>query len=253
MCFFSIITVVKNRQDSIENTLSSVRYQTFKDFEYIVIDGNSTDHTIEILKDNSDIINLFMSEDDKSVYDALNKGINLSKGRYICFLHSDDHYNSENVLSKIHNEIISSKLDVLFASAAYYKIGEYTKQTRIYSASKFNEKLINYGFMPPHTSMFARKEIYSKVGLFNTNFKIASDADWLLRMYNLDNLRIKYIEDEIINMNVGGISYSSFFNLSKVFRIHNELSKVFKLNNRDTNWFKLFLRFKYKYSQLKKL
>ena len=253
MCFFSIITVVKNRQDTIENTLSSMRYQTFKDFQYIVIDGNSSDNTKEILNENIDIIDILKSENDKSVYDALNKALKLCKGKYIGFLHSDDHYNSENVLEIIYNELISNKADVLFASAAYFKIGDYNNQTRLYSALDFDENLINYGFMPPHTSMFATNELYSKVGNFNTKYKIASDADWLLRMYNVKNIKIKYIDKEIINMNVGGISYSSFFSIFKIIKIHNELTNVFKSNNRKTNWIKLLYRFRYKFNQIKKI
>ena len=252
MCFFSIITVVKNRQDTIENTLSSIRYQTFKDFEYIVIDGQSSDNTQDILNENLDIINVLKSEQDKSVYDALNKALKICKGKYIGFLHSDDHYNSENVLSKIYDILKSSKADVLFASASYFRIGNYNKQTRIYSALEFRENLINYGFMPPHTSMFASHEVYQTVGNFNTKYKIASDCDWLLRMYKIKDLKIKYVEDEIINMNVGGISYSSFFSIIKILKIHNELYKVFKSNRRSTNWFKLLYRFRYKFNQIRK-
>ena len=124
MYFFSIITVVKNRKETIENTLSSVRFQTFKNFQYIVIDGESDDGTLEVLKDNSDIIDILISEKDNSVYEALNKAISYAEGEYISILHSDDHYESKNVLEMIHNNLNKNKIDVLFASATYFKKGK---------------------------------------------------------------------------------------------------------------------------------
>lgn len=251
MCFFSIITVVKNRKQTIENTLSSVRFQTFKDFQYIVIDGQSDDGTLEILKENSDIIDILISEKDKSVYEALNKAISYAKGDYISILHSDDHYESKNSLEMIYNTLNEKKIDVLFASATYFKKGKYHKPVRKYKSTDFKPNLIKYGFMPPHTSMFSKKSVYNSIGFFNTKYKIAADFDWLLKLYSNNQFSIHYISKNVINMNTQGLSNPSIFNLFKKLQIHNELFSIFKDNNIKTNWFKLFVRFKIKLRQLK--
>lgn len=250
MKFFSIITVVKNRRETIENTLSSVRSQTFRDFEYIVIDGKSDDGTLEILNENSDIIDILRSEKDKSVYDALNKAITYANGKYISILHSDDHYESKHALKNIFNKINEFQPDVLFASATYYKKGKYNKPLRKYKSTDFKPNLIQYGFMPPHTSMFAKRIVYSKIGNFNTKYKIAADFDWLLKLYSNKKISVHYIDKNIINMNTKGLSNPSVFNIFKKLQIHNELLNIFKDNRINTNWFKLFIRFKYKLRQL---
>ena len=249
MIFFSIVTVVKNRKNTIENTLSSVRFQTFNDYEYIVIDGNSTDGTYDILKENNDIITNLKSEEDKSVYDALNKAISFAKGKYIVILHSDDHFESKNTLNNIYKKINELNSDVLFASATYFNKGYFHKPIRKYNSIHFKPKLMKYGFMPPHTSMFAKRSIYSKVGTFNTKYKIAADVDWLLKMFHQKNLSISYVEDNVINMNTHGLSNPNLFNIYKKIQIHNELYNIFNDNKIKTNWFKLFVRFIYKLKQ----
>ena len=230
MNFFTIITVVKNRRDTIENTLSSVRSQTFKDFQYIVIDGQSNDGTLEILNENSDIIDVFKSDKDSSVYDALNKAITYAKGKYISILHSDDHYESKNVLANIFYQLNQRKPDVLFASATYFKKGKYNKPLRKYKSTDFKPSFIKYGFMPPHTSMFAKNTVYSNVGFFNTKYKIAADFDWLLKLYSKEKLSIDYIDENVINMNTQGLSNPNMFNLYKKLKIHNELFNIFRDN-----------------------
>ena len=251
MYFFSIITVVKNRKETIENTLSSVRFQTFKNFQYIVIDGESDDGTLEVLKDNSDIIDILISEKDNSVYEALNKAISYAEGEYVSILHSDDHYESKNVLEMIHNNLKKNKVDVLFASATYFKKGKYNKPVRKYESTDFKPELIKYGFMPPHTSMFSKKSVYSSIGFFNTKYKIAADFDWLLKLYSKNEFSINYIKENVINMNTQGLSNPNIFNIFRKLQIHNELLYIFKDNNVQTNWFKLFVRFKIKLKQLK--
>ncbi len=251
MCFFSIITVVKNRKETIENTLSSVRFQTFKEFQYIVIDGQSDDGTLEVLKENSDIIDTLISEKDNSVYEALNKAISYTKGKYISILHSDDHYESKNVLEMIHNTLTEVKTDVLFASATYFKKGKYHKPVRKYKSTDFKPDLIKYGYMPPHTSMFSKKSVYSSIGFFNTKYKIAADFDWLLKLYSKKEFSIHYTGKNVINMNTHGLSNPNIFNIFKKLQIHNELYYIFRDNNVQTNWFKLFVRFKIKLKQLK--
>lgn len=176
----SIITVVFNGEKTIRDTIESILNQTYKDIEYIVIDGNSNDRTMNIINEFKDNISTIISEKDKGLYDAINKGISLATGDVIGLLHSDDFYTDNFAIQRVVDTFQREKRDTVFADLIYIKDNDFDKVLRYYSAKKFSREKLKYGLMPPHPTFFVKKEIYEKYGLYKTNYKIAADYEMFL-------------------------------------------------------------------------
>lgn len=174
----SIITVCKNSESSIEQTIQSVLNQTFKDFEYIIVDGQSTDRTLEIIDKYNYGISKYVSEPDKGIYDAMNKGIEIASGDYIMFLNSDDVLFHDNVLKLVSQEIDKRNADLYFGDLIFLE-----KHNGHFNNRKQNS--INYvyicGGMLFHPTIFAQKSLFEKIGKFDTGYKIVADYEWILR------------------------------------------------------------------------
>lgn len=199
---FSIITVCYNSEKTIEKTIKSLLNQNYKNYEYIVVDGESNDSTLEIVnRYKSKFKNIkIISEKDKGIYDAMNKGINLCNGELIGFLNSDDYY-EPNALELISNNY-TKDIDVIFGDTYlidYYKEQVFEKRAEIYPIDKLKE-----GKMIPHTSTFVKSNLM-KENNFDINYRIASDYKLILKLYK-DNKIFKYIPYRINNMVIGGIS-----------------------------------------------
>ena len=206
----SIITTSYNSENTIEETLKSVKKQKeFLDFEYIVIDGKSTDNTLGIIKKYMNIIDVVISEPDNGIYDALNKGIKVSTGNIIGFIHSDDIYAKEDLLLLIHNKFNSDiNIDAIYGDINY--INKQGKTVRKWRDSKFKFYKLLFGWMPAHPSLFLKKSIYNKYGIFNTNYKISADYDFILRIFSKGDLNAIHLPYCFINMTIGGHSNGSF-------------------------------------------
>jgi glycosyltransferase involved in cell wall biosynthesis len=189
----SIITVCLNAANSIKGTLDSVRIQTFKDFEFIIIDGGSDQETLNLIESNSDIIDIFVSEPDNGLYHAMNKGIALSKGEWLIFMNADDSFYSANILSDIFSFDLSD-FDLI--------IGDYNDGISYRKAISINKKSLSYGMPTTHQSMFFRKKNY----LYNLEYKIASDYDFLWNYFNNSESKIFFINKIISKININGIS-----------------------------------------------
>lgn len=177
--FFSIITVVKNDQRNISKTIKSIMSQTFKKFEYIVIDGGSTDKTLQVIKNNK-IINLLISGKDKGIYDAMNKGIKNSKGDVVLFVNSGDIL-TKNAL-KIVSNVFSKNENISFVFGTVLR--HYTKSSILKYGYNFNKLLYNFDFATTHTTgFFLKRNIYKKIGLYDINFKCSADYDLYYRLY----------------------------------------------------------------------
>lgn len=211
----SVITATKNNINTIESCLKSISIQTFKNIQLIWIDGGSTDGTKEYLeaklKDYSEVI--FISELDYGVYDALNKGLLNSTGDIIGFLHADDVYAHEYVLKDIAVEFLNSEVDVVYGDLMYVAGENINLPLRIWKTGEFSTKKLNRGWMPPHPTLYIRRRIIEKVGLFNTHYKISSDYDHVVRIFRNKYIKFKYIPDIFIKMRVGGISNRSLKNI----------------------------------------
>ena len=230
----SLITVCFNSEDSIEKTLISVKNQNFQNFEHIIIDGNSQDNTIEIVRKFKHISKV-VSEKDNGIYDAINKGIKISEGEIIGFLNSDDTFYDSNIL-KIISESFNNKTDCVFGNLIYTDKNEKIK--RKWMGSNFKTGKFKKGWMPAHPTFYCRKEIYNKFGIYDDTYKIAGDFELMLRFLEINKIKSKYLPYNMVNMKIGGVSNSSIKNKIEILR---EEFRAFEENNIKFN--KLFYLF----------
>jgi glycosyltransferase involved in cell wall biosynthesis len=236
----SIITVVWNNKETIKDAIDSVLSQTYKDIEYIVVDGASSDGTVEVVQSYGDKINKFISEPDKGLYDAMNKGIELATGDVVGILNSDDFYIDNNVIEKIVKVFEEKQVDSVFADLVFVKPDDLEKTVRYYDSSKFNPEKFAYGWMPAHPTFFVKREIYEKYGLFRTDLKIAADFDILVRFLYKNKVSYSYLKEPIIKMRVGGVSTSG---LKSKILLNKETLQVCLDNGIDTNIFKILSKY----------
>jgi glycosyltransferase len=211
----SIITSVYNNRDSIAQAIESVLNQTYSDIEYIVIDGASTDGTVDIIKSYEDSISIFISEPDNGIYDGLNKGIHLATGDIIGFLHSDDFYFSNTVIEEIVNIFQERECDGVYGDLVYVDNKNTNRVIRYWKSGEFKYKNLKEGWMPPHPAFFLKKEVYNKYGGFDINFKISADYNFILKIFKKRGFRAIYIPKIIYIMRVGGISNRNIKNVLK--------------------------------------
>ena len=225
MIKFSIITVCFNSEKTIKDTIESVIGQNYLDFEYIIVDGGSQDNTLSIIESYHRSITKIISEEDRGMYDALNKGIKLASGNLIGILHSDDVFADENVVSSIAEVFTHNQVDVVWGDVVF--IDKRDKIRRLYSGSGISPLSFEHGIMPPHPAVFIRKDCYEKHGYFNIKYKIASDYDLLLRFLKLNNLKYYYLSKVLVKMRIGGISNRS---ISNIIELNKEIYKIHRSN-----------------------
>ncbi|WP_244369894.1 glycosyltransferase family 2 protein [Pseudoalteromonas xiamenensis] len=174
----SIITVCYNSAAIIEDTIKSVIAQTYDNIEYIIVDGGSKDETLTIVEKYKEHVDVLISEPDKGIYDAMNKGIEVSTGEIVGILNSDDFYEREDVIRAV-VENFDSSIDLLFGDLVFVKPENLKKVTRYYSLPKFKRWHLRFGWMPPHPATFIRKEVYNQFGLYKTHYRISADYEFL--------------------------------------------------------------------------
>ena len=236
----SLITISFNSENTISETLQSVKNQSFKDYEYLLIDGGSIDGTLTIAK-KQDHISKIVSEPDKGIYDALNKGIKNSNGEIIGFLNSDDMFYDKNSLQHI-VDAFDKNTDCVFGDLIYTDKNENIK--RVWKGSAFKKGAFKKGWMPAHPTFYCRRSVYEKLGLYDDSFKIAGDFELMLRFLEKHNIRSKYIPKTLVNMKVGGASNNGF--KSKLDILKEEFS-AFKQNKISVN------KLSYIYQKAKKI
>ena len=235
----SIITVVRNNKETVKNAIDSVLGQTYKNIEYIVVDGASTDGTVEIVRSYGDKISQFISEPDSGLYSAMNKGISLATGDVIGILNSDDFYIDDKVIQRVVKEFEEKNVDSVYADLVYVEPKNLNKTVRYYDSSKFNPSKFSYGWMPAHPTFFVKKDTYEKHGVFRTDLKIAADFDILIRFLLTHKISYSYMQEVLVKMRVGGVSTS----FNSIWIINTEQLQVCHDNNIDTNIFKILLKY----------
>jgi glycosyltransferase len=210
----TIITATHNSEKSLLKCIESVKSQDYKNIEHIVVDGDSTDKTLEIIQANRHSITAYISEKDSGIYEALNKGLRLSTGDIVGFLNSDDVLADNTTISQIVTAFETTACDVLYGDLLYKsrKNGN-TKTVRYWKSNDFKEESLKYGWMPPHPTLYCRKEIYDKFGFYEEKYRIASDYDYILRIFKNKGLKKLYLPLTIVKMDLGGISNNSIRNL----------------------------------------
>jgi len=246
----SIITATYNSANTLRNTIESILDQDYKDIEYVVVDGASSDNTVEIIKEYEPRFHgrmRWISEPDEGLYHAMNKGIEMASGEYIGILNSDDFYTSSDVLSTIVDNAKHYKVDALYGDIHYVNGKNLNKTIRYYSSSSFRRWQMRFGFMPAHPSFYCKRSCYKSFGLFDTSFKIAADFECLLRFIFVNRISIKYIKKDFVTMREGGASTSGFSSHRTIFKDH---LNAYKKNKVYSNFLFEFCRYVLKFTEL---
>ena len=210
----SIITVVYNNQKTIENAITSVLSQSYSNIEYIIIDGDSTDKTKDIIRKHVSKITKFVSEKDNGIYDAMNKGILLATGELIAILNSDDIYNDNDVLADVARKFIENEnLSVLYGDLVYVDPDDTNIVRRKWLSRPYKSGFFERGNVPPHPALFVKKEVYNECGLFNVNYKLAADYDFMLRVFKKYNYVVEYFPRLMVRMRLGGATNKNISNI----------------------------------------
>lgn len=213
----SIITATYNSEKTLSICMDSVLNQSYSDIEYILVDGESTDETINLIeqkaKNHTNV--KWISEPDKGIYDALNKGINMASGEVIGFVHSDDFLAENTILEKIAYAFKQHSVDGVYGNLHYVSFESPDTVVRNWKSQAFRTKLLNRGWMPAHPTVFLKSSVYKEKGLFDINFKIAADYDFMLRVFSETKYRFYFLPEVITKMRVGGKSNSNLKNIIK--------------------------------------
>jgi glycosyltransferase involved in cell wall biosynthesis len=237
----SIITVCYNSVATIEKTILSVASQTHKNIEYILVDGNSSDGTLDIIKKHQDKITQWISEPDKGLYDAMNKGIALATGDIIGILNSDDTFNSNTVIEEIVHFHQQNNIEASIGNILQHRVDG--KVVRIYSSKFWKPEKLTIGFMPPHPSIFFKREVFYKFGSYHLGYKIAADYELITRFFLKNKISWKYSGIMTTAMLVGGLSTSG---ISSYKLITKEIQKALAMNGVLFSPFMIQIRFFWK-------
>ena len=247
----SIITTVYNNEKFIKSCLDSIINQKFKKnkLEHVIIDGGSTDSTVKIIKKKNNFIKLFIKK-NTSIYEAINFGIKKSENKIIGLLHSDDLFANNQVLNKVEKFLNNKNINAIYSNIKFTDRENIKKITRIFISRQLTFEDLKKCEHPPHTSLFIKREIFKKYGYYNTSLKIASDFEFMLRVFGIEKVKIKYINTFFVIMREGGTSTKS---LKNIFRSNLEVFRSLKLNKLQNNFIYIFIKVLRKFKQLRLL
>jgi glycosyltransferase involved in cell wall biosynthesis len=232
----SLITATYNSEKHIVASVESLLNQSYSTWEHLLVDGNSGDNTVEKIKETSPLT-IIASESDKGLYDALNKGVSRATGEVVGFLHSDDAFASETVLDNVaavFNE--DSKIEAVYGDLNYLS-ADFTKVVRKWKSGLPTS--FKGGWMPPHPALFVKKSVFDKVGLFRLDLGSAADYEWMLRAFEVHNIKAAYVPDVLVNMRIGGMSNENIAARKNAFS--NDL-KAWEVNGFKKNYLAVLLK-----------
>ncbi|MBQ6064393.1 MAG: glycosyltransferase [Prevotella sp.] len=238
----TIITVAYNSAKTLADAIESVYNQTYDDIDYWIIDGQSTDSTIDIIKSYENKFKgrlHWVSEKDKGIYDAMNKGIRLSMGDIIGILNSDDFFTSNDVIERMVSQF-TDDVDAIYGDVHFVKEANLNKSVRYYSGSIFKPWLVKFGFVPPHPSFYARREVFDKYGLYDDSYKISADFEMITRLCCRHHVKMKYLHLDFVSMRIGGASTRSWKS-----RMEGTREVVRACRNQDIKTCRLMVYMKY--------
>jgi glycosyltransferase len=234
----SIITACYNSSRTIEDTLRSVQEQTYRHVEHLVIDGASTDRTLELVNKYAHVAQC-VSARDRGIYDAMNKGIILAKGELVGILNSDDLFADDQVLEKVVAAFEDPTIDAVYGDLQYVASEDLNKIVRYWRSGYFSARNFYWGWMPPHPSFFVRRSVYEKTGHFNLSLRSAADYEMMLRILLKYKLKAHYIPQVLVKMRTGGISNASILNR---LRANKEDREAWRINGLRPYFFTTYLK-----------
>ena len=207
----SIITALYNAEKTIEQTMLSVKGQTYQNIEHIIIDGRSTDQSLAVLNKFATPNTKIISEEDAGIYDALNKGIAHAQGDVIGFVHSDDFLADDQALEKIARAFEKHQAEAVFSDLDYVSKNKPKYIIRHWKSGVFSPHKLKRGWMPPHPTLYLKKSVFERYGSFNTAYKVSADYDFILRYLTQTSGQIAYIPETLYKMRTGGMSTTKLF------------------------------------------
>ena len=236
----SVIIATYNRASTVVRAIKSLKNQTYNDIQIVVVDGNSTDNTLLAIKPMLNDKDILLSEPDNGIYDALNKGLALTEGDIIAFLHSDDLYYDDNIISKVVDAFSVVDVDVVYGDVLFFSNKKVDKSVRKYRSDKLLKKNLAWGKMPAHPAMFIKRRVYEKIGYFKTDYIIAADYEFMCRLVNYVNLNAVYLPYTFVRMQLGGISTGGFKN---TVLLNKEVLRALNKNGIYSNIFMLLSKY----------
>ncbi|MDB5764035.1 MAG: hypothetical protein JWQ21_3030 [Herminiimonas sp.] len=235
----TVITVVFNAVATIQGAMESVLSQSYDNIEYIVVDGGSTDGTLEIIKQYDHAIDYWLSEKDGGIYDAMNKGVNLASGTYIGMLNSDDLFASRDVIRNIVETAVVSDSDAIFSCLNIVDKNNLSRILRKCRVTKLSSLLLRIGVMPPHPTFYCKKACYTDVGFYKTSYRVAADFEMVLRMLVRKKISWQFLDQITIVMRSGGVSNNG---IAARIKLNLEIIRACKENGLYTNTLLLALK-----------
>ncbi|RDV14855.1 glycosyltransferase [Pontibacter diazotrophicus] len=235
----SIITIVYNNCETIADAIDSVLCQTYPNIEYIVVDGLSTDGTVDVVKGYGDRITHFVSEKDGGLYDAINKGIRMATGDVIGLLHSDDIFYSKEAITAVAAAFKANNCESVYADLVYVDREKPERVTRNWKSGSYKRDNFIYGWMPPHPTFYVKREVYERLGLYNTLFKSAADYELMLRYLYKHNISTAYVPECLVRMRVGG---KSNVTLKNRIRANKEDHTAWHINGLQPRFYTRYLK-----------
>jgi glycosyltransferase involved in cell wall biosynthesis len=211
----SLITVCFNSAATLGDTLRSVAEQTYPEIEHIIIDGGSTDNSLDVIKNEGSRVGVVVSEPDKGIYDAMNKGIALATGDVIGFINADDFYSNNYVLSKVADIFRHPGIDACYGDLCYVNQVETQSVVRYWRSSDFHPGLFSEGWCPPHPTFFVKRKIYQRFGCFDLSYRIAADVELMMRFLEVHRVRVRYLPEILVKMRMGGTTNKNLRNIAK--------------------------------------
>lgn len=211
----SIVTTVLNRDKKIADAIDCVANQTYPFIEHVIQDGGSSDRTIDVIR-NLDVQNLtFKSEPDQGIYDGLNRAIKRSTGDIIGLLHSDDRFATHDTVQNVVDAFKTSDADAVYGDLVYVSKFDPVRLVRYWRAGNYAPQKLKFGWMPPHPALFVKRSVFENFGYYNENYKIAADYDAILRWFLIGKVKVHYLPEVLVHMNVGGESNRSLLNIAR--------------------------------------
>lgn len=235
----SIITVTYNSVQTFSGTIKSIQLQSYPNIEYIVVDGGSTDGTVDLIKTNENTISNWISEPDNGIYDAMNKGVELATGDIIAFLNADDFYAYNDAIKDVVDLMRENEADSCYSDLEYVYEDNTERIARSWKSKDYESDNFLKGWMPPHPTFFVKKEMFKKYGKFKLDIGTAADYELMLRFLYKHEISVAYLSKTLVKMRVGGISNSSISNRLKA-NLNDR--KAWKMNRLKPKFYTLTLK-----------